>query len=188
MPFWRRDEEPLHERLAREGGLEFGDIPPHDTRPRWGAVGIHGIHRLREWDAVVRADDVELDADEVSFVALADGTLIVDGDEEGDLAGLAEAVERELQPPYRARAVRTDEQGWTIAAEAIDVVELDRELEGDELELTVRGGERMLLVDGTPAVGDTRALEQLGEARGDDFVVRATRVDGDLWDVRVLPL
>jgi hypothetical protein len=188
VPFWRRDEEPLHERLAREGGLAFGEIPPHDTRPRWGNAGIHGIPRPREWDALVRAEGVELDADEVRFVALADGTLVVDGDEEGDLARLAEAVEAELKPPYRAQAVRTAEAGWTVAAEAIDLVELNREIEGDELELTISSGERMLLVDGAPAFGDTSELERLGEERGDDFVVRATRVDGDLWDVRVLPL
>lgn len=188
MPFRRQDEEPLHERLAREGALDFGGIPPHDTRPRWGNAGIHGIHRFREWDALVRAEGVELDVDEVRFVALEDGTLVVDGDEDGDLAALAEAVEAELKPPYRAQAVRADEHGWTVAAEAIELVELSRELEGEELELTVRGGERLLLVDGAAAFGDTDELERLGEERGDDYVVRASRVDGDLWDVRVLPL
>jgi hypothetical protein len=188
MPFWRRDEEPLHERLAREGGMHFGDIPPHDTRPRWGEAGIHGIHRFREWDALVRAEGVELDADEVRFVALDDGTLVVDGDEDDDLGRFAEAVEAELKPPYRAHAVRADAQGWTVAAEAIELVELSRELEGEELELTVRQGERTLIVDGVPAFGDTSELERLGAARGDDYVVQAARVDGDLWDVRVLPL
>lgn len=188
MAFRRGDEEPLHERLAREGGLQFGEIPPHDTRPRWGEAGIHGIHRFREWDAVLHVDDVELEADEVRFVALADGTLIVDGDEEGDLAPFAQAVEQELPAPYRAQAVRTGERGWTVAAEAIELVELGRELEGEELELTVRHGERTLVIDGVPAFGSTRELEQLGAERGDDFVVRASRVDGDLWDVRVLPL
>jgi hypothetical protein len=188
MPFWRRDEEPIHERPAREGDMQFGEIPPHDTRPRWGAAGIHGIHRFREWDAIVRAEGVDLEVDEVRFVALGDGTLIVDGDEEGDLDPLAQAVEAELKPPYRAQAVRADEGGWTVAAEAIELVELPRELEGEELELTVRHGERTLVADGRPAFGNTRELEELGAARGDDYVVRASRVDGDLWDVRVLPL
>jgi hypothetical protein len=188
VAFWRREEEPLHERLAREGGLEFGDIPPHDTRPRWGAAGIHGIHRFREWDAIVRVEGVDLDVDEVRFVALGDGTLVVDGEEDADLASFAEAIEQELPLPYRAQGVRADEDGWTVAAEAIELVELPRELEGDELELTVREGERMLIVDGLPAFGATRALERLGAERGDDYVVRASRVDGDLWDVRVLPL
>ena len=125
--------------------------------------------------------------DEVRFVTLADGTILVDGDEEDDLARLAEALEAELKPPYRAHAVRADDQGWTVAAEAIELVELSRELEGDELELTVRDGERMLVVDGAPASATRRELERLGAERGNDFVVRATRVDGDLWDVRVLP-
>jgi hypothetical protein len=169
--------------------MQFGEFPPHDTRPRWGSAGIHGIHRFREWDAIVRAEGVELDSDEVRFVTLGDGTIVVDGDEEeGDLAPLAEAVETELKPPYRAHAVRADERGWTVAAEAIELVELSRELEGEELELTVRGGERLLVADGAPAFGDTSELERLGAERGDEFVVRATRVDGDLWDVRVLAL
>jgi hypothetical protein len=189
MPFWRRDEEPLHERLARERGLPFdGDLPPHDTRPRWGSAGIHGIHRFREWDALVRVEGVELDADEVAFVALADGTLVVEGDEEDDLAPFAEAIEAELPPPYRAQAVRARDGAWTVAAEAIELVELGREVEGEQIELTVRDGERSMLVDGAPAFGSLRELEQLGAERGDDFVVRANRVDGDLWDVRVLPL
>jgi hypothetical protein len=168
--------------------MQYGEFPPHDTRPRWGEAGIHGIHRFREWDAIVRVDDLDLDVDEVRFVALGDGTLVVDGDEDVDLAPLAEAVEQELPPPYRAQAVRADDDAWTVAAEAIELVELARELEGEELELTVRQGERTLIVDGRPAFGSTRELEQLGAERGDDYVVRATRVDGDLWDVRVLPL
>jgi hypothetical protein len=167
---------------------DFGDIPPHDTRPRWGEAGIHGIHRFREWDALVRVTGVELDVDEVRFVALDDGTLVVDGDEDLDLAPLAEAIEQELQLPYRAHAVRADDDAWTAAAEAIELVELPRELEGEQLELTVRQGERMLVVDGAPAFGDTSELDQLGAERGDDYVVQASRVDGDLWDVRVLPL
>jgi hypothetical protein len=167
---------------------DFGDIPPHDTRPRWGEAGIHGIHRFREWDALVRVTGVEFDVDEVRFVALDDGTLVVDGDEDLDLAPLAEAIEQELQLPYRAHAVRADDDAWTAAAEAIELVELPRELEGEQLELTVRQGERMLIVDGAPAFGDTSELDQLGAERGDDYVVQASRVDGDLWDVRVLPL
>ena len=170
--------------------MAFGDeLPPHDTRPRWGTVGIHGIHRFREWDALERVEGVELQGvDEVTFVALGDGTLVVDGDDDFDLSAFAEAIELELPAPYRAQAVRAGPEAWTVAAEAIELVELDRELEGDRIELTVREGEQSLVVDGEPAYGSLPQLQALGEARGDDFVVRATRVDGDLWDVRVLPL
>ncbi|MFL5931996.1 MAG: hypothetical protein ACJ75P_12125 [Gaiellaceae bacterium] len=168
--------------------MDFGDIPPHDTRPRWGEAGIHGIHRFREWDALVRVTGVDLEVSEVRFVALGDGTLVGDGDEDLDVASIAQAIEQELPAPYRAHAVRADDDAWTAAAEAIELVELPRELEGEELELTVRQGERTLIVDGVPAFGDTSELEQLGAERGDDFVVQASRVDGDLWDVRILPL
>ena len=168
--------------------MDFGDIPPHDTRPRWGEAGIHGIHRFREWDALVRVTGVDLEVSEVRFVALGDGTLVVDGDEDLDVDSIAEAIEQELPAPYRAHAVRADDDAWTAAAEAIELVELPRELEGEQLELTVRQGERTLIVDGVPAFGDTSELEQLGAERGDDYVVQASRVDGDLWDVRVLPL
>jgi hypothetical protein len=164
------------------------ELPPHDTRPRWGTVGIHGIHRFREWDALVRVEGVKLDLDEVAFVALDDGTLVVDDDEDTDLSAFAQAIEAELPPPYRAQAVRAEGDAWTVAGEAIELVELSRELEGDRIELTVREGERSLIVDGAPAFGSLPELERLGAARGDDYVVRATRVDGDLWDVRVLPL
>ena len=190
MPFWKR-QKPLHERLAREGGLPFpgggGERPPHDTRPRWGEAGIHGIHRFREWDALVRVDEADIEGREVRFVALPDGTLVVEDEVEGDLSPFAEAVEGDLKPPYRAHAVR-GEDAWAVGAEAIDIVELGEEVEGDQIELTVRGGERTLIVDGRPAFGSLRELERLGEERGDDFVVRAARVDGDLWDVRVHPL
>jgi hypothetical protein len=188
VPFWKR-EKPLHERLAREGGLAFpgGERPPHDTHPRWGEAGIHGIHRFREWDAIVRVDEADVAGEEIRFVALPDGTLVVEDGVEGDPSPFADAIEAELERPYRAHAVR-GEAAWAVAAAAIEIVELGEQVEGDEIELSVSGGERTLLVDGAPAFGSLRQLERLGEARGDDFVVRAMRVDGDLWDVRVLPL
>src|SRR5205814_9933566 len=102
MGLFRR--EPLHERLAREGGLT--EPEPTDTRPRWGETGIHGIHRPREWDAVSAAN-VALDGDEAKFTVLPDGSLLVDEDEGRELSGLADAVD--LPPPFRAEAVRRDQ-------------------------------------------------------------------------------
>ena len=97
MPFRRREKSRCTSGSAREGGLERERrSAAHDTRPRWGAVGIHGVHRFREWDALVASTGAELDGDEVRFVALDDGTLVVDDDEAADLAPLAEAIEQEL--------------------------------------------------------------------------------------------
>lgn len=162
---------------------------PHDTLPRWGEVGIHGVHRPRRWDAVVSAEAAELSGEALTFTVLPDGTLLADVDDlpDGALAPLADAVEAELEPPYRAEAVRHDTV-WAVAAKRIEVVEVDEEVDGDEIELSRRAGERMLLVDGRPAFGSLRALERLAGERFDDYVVRATRLDENLWEVAVAPL
>ena len=183
MPFWRR-EEPLHERLAREGGLT-----PRQPRLPWREVGIHGIARPREWDAVVTADAGELRGDEVVFVALPDGTLLVEeGDAEGDLNPLAAAVESALTAPYRARGVRRGESTWAVGGNRIDVIELEGDPGGDEVELAVTGEGHTLLVDGERAFGHVRELHALGAGDFDAFVVRAARLDGNLWEASVEPL
>jgi hypothetical protein len=53
---------------------------------------------------------------------------------------------------------------------------------GEEIELAQRGEERSLVVDGLPSFGSIPALERR------DSVVRARRVDGDLWELTVDPL
>ena len=82
MPFFRR-KRPLHERLAEAGGLDHG-TPPREPRAfsgflhdlaRLDVVGIHGVHRQREWDAVATAE-ARLEGDRLEFAALPDGTPI----------------------------------------------------------------------------------------------------------------
>jgi hypothetical protein len=175
--FGRR--EPLHVRLAREGGIPLGEPK---AKPAWDAAGIHGLHRVREWDAVVTTDAVEaaeLAGDRAAFVALPGGDLVVEDGPDG-LAPLATAIERELQPPYRAEAVRRGPV-WAVAGRRIEVVELPG-VSGEELELAVHGDERTLRIDGEPAWERIPALERA------DHVVRARRIDGDLWEVDAAPL
>jgi hypothetical protein len=187
MGFFRR-REPLHEKLAREGGLASQEPPPHDTRPRWGETGVHGLHRLREWDAVVSAEFEGPPLAELHFSVLPDGTMVVDEDvNDADLTPLADAVETELERPYRAEAVRRDERTWFVGARQITVVELpEEEIAGDRVTLTVHQGERTLLVDGERSFGSVPVLEALGD--GDAYVVEAERLDGPFWEVRVTPL
>lgn len=186
---WRR-RLPLHERLAREGGLAgYGDSPPHDVTPRWGEVGIHGVSRPREWDAVVVVDSVDVPGERVTFTALPDGTLVVDQDvPEGSLADFADALERSVAPPYRAEAVRQDDRRWGVAARTIQVAELREDVGGETIELTARDGERSLVVDGLPSFGSVRELERLGQDRFAAYVVHAERIDGPFWEVRINPL
>jgi hypothetical protein len=178
---WFRRES-LHERLAREGGLV-------ETQPRavWDEVGIHGIPRPREWDTVVTVDAPDIAGDEVAFVSLADGSLIVE-DEQGDarLDPLANAVEEQVAPPYRARAVRRSGSLWAVSAQRIQVAQF--EATGDSIELTSTPEGRRLVLDGMPSFGTVPALQELGEATGTAYAVRAERIDADLWEVRVAAL
>lgn len=188
MPF--RRERPLHERLAEEGGLAWQQERPHDPAQRWGPVALHGHHRAREWDAVVSAEGPRLPGDEVHFVALPDGTLVVEEDvADGALAPLADVVEEHVSPPYRAEGVRRGSAVWAVAARRIEVVELLEEPEGDTLELGVHGGRRSLVVDGAPSGARLPSLERLASERGvDEYVIRAERIDGPLWEVSLAPL
>jgi hypothetical protein len=188
VPLFRR-REPIHERLAREGGLVPPPVGPPDLLGALGGAGIHGLHQLREWDAVLTAEAPALGGERASFAALPDGTLLVEaGDEGADLTPLADAVETELERPYRAEAVRRDGPLWAVAARGIDVVELEDDPGGDELTLSARGGERELLVDGARTFGSIPALERLASERYEAYAVRAVRLDGPLWEVEVSPL
>ena len=185
MPLWRR-EKPLHERLADEGGTT--GYEPHDTRPRWGEVGIHGVHRQREWDVVTTARADGLGGERTTSTALPDGTLLVDDVPDNAVAPLAEAVELTVEPPYRAEATRHDGDLWGVAARQIEVVELEEEVDGEEIELVVRDGERALHVDRRPSFGSLRTLERLAERRFEEYVLRASHLDGRLWEVEIAPL
>jgi hypothetical protein len=177
--------EPIHKKLARQARLDDlaeQDPAPVDPGPHWGAVGIHGVPRPRRWDAVASAEAPGLKGNEVHFVALPNGDLVVDEDEPDDtLQALADAVEEAIEPPYRAEAVRRDEDLWAVAARRVQVAEL--EAPGDEIEVVVSGGERTLTVDGERGFGSVPALEQLGEQLGTAYVVRARRLDERLWEV-----
>jgi len=197
--FWRRT--PLHRRLAEEAGLGEGldlpgsappsglaaEPPGFDGEAR-GEAGIHGVPRRRQWDAVTTVEAPGLTGDAVHFAALGDGTLIVDEDEPAEALGpLADAVERSLSPPYRAEAVRRTPSDWAVAARRIELVEVPG-LRGDDAELVVTRDDRVLRVDGQVALGRTPALERAGEGRGSEYVVRARRIEGDLWEVETAVL
>ncbi len=196
--FGRR--KPLHRRLAEAGDLSLGfgpdtpassqaaDPPGWDGKAR-GEPGIHGVPRARRWDTVVRAEAPGVRGDSVHFVALEDGTLLVEEDEPDDaLTPLADAVEGAVATPYRAEAVRQPTgDAWTVAASRIAVAEV-RGLGGDRAELVATREGRTLHVDGRAAFGGSPALERVGEAQGAEYVVRASRLDGDLWEVEATAL
>jgi hypothetical protein len=123
------------------------------------------------------------------FVAVDGGApLFVNGDE-APLACLAPAIEGKLDPPYRAVGVRQHGGTWAVGAVAIEVVELPADTEGDELMLTVtEEGERALEVDGRPVGVPPSELESAAGGRFDAYVMRASRLHGQLWEIGIDPL
>ena len=180
MGFFRR--KPLHQRLAEEGGLVERSTVPLFT----GVIpetGIHGIPRERQYDAVATTEAPDAAGDSARFVGLEDGSLLIE-EGDGDLTALADAIEHEIARPYRATAVRRSETTWAIAAHRLRVVELP-EPGGDEIELVLNGEEKTLVVDGNRSFGTMPELEQLADGNA---VIRAARLEGAIWEVRVDPL
>ncbi len=157
---------------------------PHDPGPHWGEVGIHGLHRQREWDVLRTVEAPELAGEELWFVALPDGRTILEvgEDDPGPLAAVG------LEPPFRAHAIRRTGAVWVVAASGIEVVALSDDPGGSSLELAWNGAERTVRIDGTPTLAGIPELERLGASRHSTFVVTATRLDATLWDVAVAPL
>lgn len=174
MRLWPR-RETLNERLLREGGVSARR--DEARRPPWDKVGIHGVSRPREWDEVATTE-AEVDGEAARFVALDEAIVIEDGPD--DVEALADALT--LEPPFRAEARRVDANLWSVAASRIEVVHLPAQ-SGDELELVSHDGFTELTVDGMRAFGSIPALEREG-----DHVVRARRLDGDLFEVDAAPL
>lgn len=193
-----RWSKPLHRALADAGGLTLDEPragpkglasePPGWDGEQRGEVGIHGVSRARRWDTVATATAPGLRGDQVRFVALPDGTLLDESEEaEPSLAELATVVEASLSPPFRAEGVRRAGDVWAVGARRLEVV-AERGLSGEEAELVVTRGERSLTVDGERVLPRAPALDAVGERLGADFVVRAKRLDGDLWEVEAAPL
>jgi len=181
-----RRGEPLHERLAREGGLVAE--PPVPVPPLWQEPGVTGNFRPREADTVVTADAPDVDGDAVKFVSLPDGSLLVEDGSASSFDALAAGVEQELRPPYRARGVRRGESLWAVEASRIEVLALPDAPGGDAIDLTHTEEGTTLAVDGQQIFGSLPALEQRGEREGADYAVHAERLDGDLWEIRAAAL
>ena len=203
--FRRRKEETLNEQMLREAGLGdqqpaeeadppqpldpyAGTYPADQALGRWPGYLSRAMARPAVWDLVTSVTAPGIAGDTVEFATLPAGDMIVDTETgDGDLSPLADAVEKQLKPPYRVLARREDSDVWSIAARTIDVVELTFG-GGDEIELVENEGRTELRVDGKPWKQEIPELERAGETLGTDFVVQADRLDGDLWEIRASAL
>ena len=164
---------------------------PLDPGRQWLEAGITGLARQREWDAVVTVDALGgVPGDEVEFVVLPDERVLVEDGHAGfDATALVAAFEGRIEPPYRAVGVRRPEL-WVVGARAIEVVSLDPNPDGNDLELTWNGASLSLDLDRMPAdPGRAAALERLAAQRERGaYSAHAHRLRDDLWEVSVLPL
>jgi hypothetical protein len=202
MGFFRRGES-LNQRLLREAELDSTRDAERDqpepldpilsAREQFGSgagslMGIKLPERARRWDAVVTTEAPGLEGNEVDFVTLPDGSILVE-QEQGDAAldPLAQAIEAELVPPYRAHAVRKTDELWAVSALRVEVERF--EANGNVIELARTGDGTTLRVDGMPTFGSIPALERLAEQiAGPEYAAHAERLDADLWEVQVAPL
>ena len=138
------------------------------------------------WDVVTSAHAPDLPGDTFSFVALEDGTLVVDDDvPEGSATPLADAVERELRKPYEAVAVRReDEDGlWRVAAVDVLVAAAAADDPSERVDLARVGADVTVTVDGeeaAPEVAPSGLLDLLGHLDG-DAALTAERLDETTW-------
>ena len=200
MGLFRR-ERPIHEQLADEAGLDIDGMEDElavaagDPAPVTRAhllsdfLAVHGIPRDREWDAVASAEAPGLPGEELEYVALEDGTLIVDDDlPDGALSPLADALEGQIRAPYHGWAFWQGDDVWTVAAKRVQVVEVPEDVPGDEVALSVNNGSRSVLVDGAESHAEIPSLETFAGQQYGSFVLHASRLDETLWEVTVHPL
>lgn len=200
MGLFRRRQETLNEQLLREAGLDpaqvLGDqAPPPEPSPpsldplepmRWRRRVPDGSGpQPRDWDAAVTVNAPDLAGDAVKFTTTPDGDVIV-AEESGDadLSPLADAIEKKIDPPYRAVGARQDGDLWGVGARRIQVAQIPFPT-GEKLELSWNGEDEELRVDGESSDAEIPLeLSEVGEVAGASYFVEALRIDGDLWEVR----
>ncbi len=200
MGFFRRRHETLNEQLLREAGLDpaqvLGDTPPRPApfEPPKSIVSAAGLpHDLRlgpkEWDAAVTVKAPGLAGNRIEFTTIPNGDVFVSEETgDADVSPLADAVESNVSPPYRALATRQDGDLWAVGAKRIEVARFPFPV-GDKLELSRNGDDQELRVDGEQSnAAVPPELELLGVRAGAAFLVEAERIDGDLWEVRATAL
>jgi len=184
---FRRRRETYNDQLLRDAGLDRIQLDQPTVLEKNG-VPIGKAVGQPEWDVSVTATAPGLTGERIVFTALPDGDLLIDEEQgDADVSALADAVEKELGPPYRALAARQDGDLWAVLANGIEVERLEFP-RADTLELSRKDSWQELRVDGEPSMGRAQELERLGERAGPDFFVKAERLDGDLWEVRVTAL
>ncbi|MHB8059916.1 MAG: hypothetical protein ACYDHO_03690 [Gaiellaceae bacterium] len=139
----------------------------------------------KESGVVVSLLAPDVAGDYAIFVALPERLLIVEEQEgDGDLSVLADAVEKRLQAPYRARALRVDERRFVVVASEIETVELPG-LDGEELVVfALPDGQRSAVLDGGRHQLTSPEVEAILEESA-PCLLRLENIDETVWEVSV---
>lgn len=159
--------EPAPETPATGGGAE----PEQEE----GAEESHGV--------VVSLLAPDIAGDYAVFVALPERLIIVEEQEgDSDLGALADAVEKRLQAPYRARALRVDERRLVVVASEIETIELPG-LDGEELVVfALPDGQRTAVLDGARYELERPDVESILEESA-PCLLRLENVDESVWEL-----
>jgi hypothetical protein len=117
------------------------------------------------------------------FVSLPERLLIVEEQEgESDLGVLADAVDKRLSAPYRARALRVDERRFVVVASEIETIDLPG-LAGDELLVfALPDGQRTAVLDGKSYTLFQPKLESI-LAESAPCLLRLDNIDESTWEL-----
>jgi hypothetical protein len=185
---FRRRRETYNEQLMHDAGLDQVRFEQPTVLEELGIPIGRTRGETPDWDFSVTVTTPGLGGDRIEFTTLPDGDVVV-AEEKGDadVSPLADGVEKELSPPYQAFAARQEGDVWTVVAKRIEVEQIPF-TDGDALELSRRDSWHELRVDGEQSNARIPDLERLGKRVGSDYFVKAERIDGDLWAVRVTAL
>jgi len=125
----------------------------------------------------------EITGDYAVFVALPERLIIVEEQEgDSDLGTLADAIEKRLQAPYRARALRVDERRFVVVAGQIETVELPG-LDGEELVVfALPDGQRTAVLDGASYQLASAEVEAILDESA-PCLLRLENVDEAVWEI-----
>jgi hypothetical protein len=170
-------DEPLHRRPeSEEEFVSAGEASKSDGEDA-GAEEPRGI--------VVSLLAPNVEGDYAAFVSLPERLLVVEEQEgESDLGVFADAVEKRLSAPYRARALRVDERRFVVVAREIETVELPG-LSGEELLVfALPDGQRTQVLDGKTLTLSRPELELVIEESA-PCLLRLENVDESVWELNV---
>jgi len=192
-------DEPLYKRPQSEGDLVAGmesrkieDESTADELPTEAPAADIAAEREEKGGGAEESRGVvvsllapDVAGDYAVFVALPERLLIVEEQEgDSDLGILADAVEKRLEAPYRARALRVDERRFVVVASEIETVELPG-LDGEELVVfALPDGQRTAVLDAGSHQLVTAEVEAILEESA-PCLLRLENIDESVWEVSV---